>query len=360
MRLGFLIYRSLDSRSGGYLYDRQLVKGFKQAGDEVEVISLPYRDYPRHLLDNFSPRLRAQLTDAPYDILLQDELNHPSLFLINQELKRRASYPLVAIVHHLRSSETSRLREFYRLIEGSYLKTLDGVIFNSKSTQKSVNALVNLPGVVAPPGGDHLNPEITDREIARRAQQPGPLKLVFVGNLIPRKGLDILLKALARLPREMWSLSIAGDLEVDVRYSRKMIRLCGVLGIEKQVKFLGTRTSGELTTLLEDGQLLVVPSQYEGFGIVYLEAMGFGLPPIASAAGGAGDFISHGDNGYLLQPGDSEGLANIVATLYIDRDQLAILSLAARRTFKSHPTWSACVRLVRSYLRQFPRDVPSR
>jgi glycosyltransferase involved in cell wall biosynthesis len=114
---------------------------------------------------------------------------------------------------------------------------------------------------------------------------------------------------------------------------------------------MGICSPGELAALLEGGHLLAVPSQYEGFGIVYLEAMGFGLPPLASAAGGARDLIRHGDNGYLIQPGESKSLANHIESLYNDREQLIRLSLAARRTFQAHPTWSDNGRVVRSFLR---------
>ena len=356
MRLGLLIYGDLDTRSGGYLYDRQLVQALEAAGDQVAVISLPPRNYPRHLLDNFSTDLLTRLISANCDVLLQDELNHPSLFLINRRLKRMVSTPLVAIVHHLRSNETSRLRRFYRLIEGSYLKGLDGAIYNSPSTQQTVEALVTIPGVVALPGCDHLDASITDDEIVSRVRQPGPLKVIFIGNLIPRKGLDTLLRALAHLPLQTWSLMVIGNPEIDMRYSRAMVRLCADLGIEGQVHFLGYRSSREVTALLEDGHLLAVPSQDEGFGIVYLEAMGYGLPPLASAAGGAKDLIRHGENGYLVQPGDVEGLVALLQKLHNDRDHLTHLSLAARCTYASHPSWSQSAALVRSFLKNLPQD----
>ena len=57
MRLGLLIYGSLDTLSGGYLYDRKLVEHLRRAGDSVEIISIPWRSYPAHLADNFSSRL---------------------------------------------------------------------------------------------------------------------------------------------------------------------------------------------------------------------------------------------------------------------------------------------------------------
>ena len=101
-----------------------------------------------------------------------------------------------------------------------------------------------------------------------------------MGNLIPRKGLHTLLAALALLPREDWRLTVVGSLEMDPPY---------VAGIRRQIAALGL-TAGdpcwdpspeELAARLRGSHLLAVPSSYEGFGIVYLEAMHFGLPVIA-------------------------------------------------------------------------------
>ncbi len=78
MKLGLVIYGSLDTLSGGYLYDRKLVEYLRAQGDTVEIISLPWRNYAAHLTDNLHFRLPPDL-----DLLIQDELNHPSLISAN-------------------------------------------------------------------------------------------------------------------------------------------------------------------------------------------------------------------------------------------------------------------------------------
>jgi hypothetical protein len=105
VRIGLIIYGSLDTLTGGYLYDRMLVEHLRRQGDHVDVISLPWRTYGRHLGDNFSLTLHRRLRRATFDALLQDELNHPSLFWLNQRLRRAVRYPIVTIVHLLRCSE---------------------------------------------------------------------------------------------------------------------------------------------------------------------------------------------------------------------------------------------------------------
>ncbi len=136
MKIGFLIYGSLDTLSGGYLYDRKLVEYLRAQGDTVEIITLPWRNYAAHLTDNFTFRLPSNL-----DILIQDELNHPSLIAAN---RKQHPYPIVSLVHHLRCSELRPKwqNDFYRIIEKKYLQSVDGFIFNSKTTQGVVNGLM--------------------------------------------------------------------------------------------------------------------------------------------------------------------------------------------------------------------------
>ena len=179
MRIGLVIYGSLDTVSGGYLYDRMLVAHLAAAGDTVEVVSLPWRDYGRHLADNFSRAFYRRLRDGAWDVLLQDELNHPSLFLVNRWLASRGSprpYPIVSIVHHLRSSEARPAwqNRFYRAVERRYLASVDGFIFNSDTTRAVVMQLVGAgrPGVVARPGRDHRPVSVTPAAVAARATAP--------------------------------------------------------------------------------------------------------------------------------------------------------------------------------------------
>jgi len=79
MEIGLIIYGRLGTLTGGYIYDRMLVEHLQQRGHQVRVVSLARRPYPRQLLDNFSPELLSKLVSADFDLLLQDELNHPSL-----------------------------------------------------------------------------------------------------------------------------------------------------------------------------------------------------------------------------------------------------------------------------------------
>jgi glycosyltransferase involved in cell wall biosynthesis len=99
-------------------------------------------------------------------------------------------------------------------------------------------------------------------------------------------------------------------------------------------------------------QVLAVPSLYEAFGIAYLEALGFGLPVIASSAGGAHELITQGEHGFLVAPGDAPTVAQHIQTLQHDRDRLRRMSLAAYRRAETHPTWAECAGHVRELLQR--------
>lgn len=360
MRVGLLIYGSLDTVSGGYLYDRKLVEHLRRQGDSVEIFSLPWRSYFRSLGDNFSAPLFSRLAQTRLDILLQDELNHPSLFLFNQRLRRRASYPLVSIVHHLRSSEQRApwQNAFYGWIERIYLNSVQAFIYNSQTTRREVRVRLRseVPSAVVFPGGDRLQPDLSSADIRRRALAPGPLRLLFLGNLIPRKGLHHLIQALSRLtslhPGVQWELKAAGSLSADPAYSRLVLRQIRQAGLESRIQLLDAVPDADLRGLLESSHVLATPSSYEGFGIVYLEAMGFGLPVIGGAAGAAAEIVTDGVNGFLIPAGDVPLLAECLLALARDRERLAQMSLAARQRYAAFPGWEKSMQNARRFLQE--------
>ena len=354
MRIGLIIYGGLHQVSGGYIYDRKLVEHLRSQGDWVEVISLPWRGYGYHLLDNLSPTLCGRLERAALDILLEDELNHPSLFWLNRRLRGRVSYPIVSIVHHLRSSENRPAwqNRVYQSIERRFLLSVDGFVFNSETTATVVARVTGCPkpGVVARPGGDRLVHRTDPSEIMKRADDVTPLRVLFVGNVIPRKNLEILVAALTRLPKETWRLEVIGDTTTDSAYVNRIQNRINQAGLTSQIMFSGSCSDRDLASRFSESHVLAVPSSYEGFGIVYLEAMGFGVPVIASRDGAAHEIITHGQNGFLLPSGDTAGLARCLGEMHKNRQLLAQMSLAAFDTYHRHPSWSACGERIRDFL----------
>lgn len=344
MNIGLVIYGSLDTLSGGYLYDRKLVEYLRGQGDTVEIISLPWRNYAAHLTDNFWFRQPKHL-----DVLIEDELNHPSLMAANAG---KHFYPVVSLVHHLRCSELRPKWQniFYRTVEKKYLQSADRFIFNSQTTKNAVNELMvnEMPSIIAFPPTDRFGEILSEREIIERAKNL-TLRILFLGSIIERKGLHTLLDALRLLPSE-FRLDVIGSLTTDCAYSNAMQAKVTVYGLQSTVHFHGAIDNQPLIELFKQAHIMVVPSSYEGFGIVYLEGMGLGLPAIGTTKGAASEIISNGKNGYLIRPDDAETLAKHLSALAADRDLLAELSIHALMRFRKQPKWEQTAGRIRSFL----------
>ncbi len=347
MKLGLLIYGSLDTLSGGYMYDRMLVDYLRSQGDTVEIISLPWRNYAAHLTDNFSFRLPPNL-----DVLIQDELNHPSLIRAN---RKPHPYPVISLVHHLRCSELRPRwqNDFYCVVERKYLQSVDGFIFNSETTKGVVNGLIgnSVPEVVAFPPTDRFGEAISEEEIIERRKRK-EFNILFLGNVIERKGLHTLLQAI-RLSTFDFRLEIVGSLTTDPIYAKQMQDFATADNHTSRITFHSSLNNQPLIDKLKQVHILVVPSSYEGFGIVYLEGMGFGLPAIGTTLGAASEVIEDGRTGFLIQPGDAQGLAEKLQLLNERRDLLLEMSLAARSRYQRQPRWSQTASRIREFLLSF-------
>lgn len=344
MKIGLLIYGSLDTLSGGYLYDRRLVEYLREQGDTVEIISLPWRNYATHLTDNLTFKLPPNL-----DILIQDELNHPSLIFANQG---KHPYPIISLVHHLRCSEPRPKwqNSFYRLVEKAYLNSVDGFIFNSRTTERLVNGLIKnrKPSVLAYPPTDRFGTPLSEDEIIERSKND-ELKILFLGNVIYRKGLHTLLEAIKGLTSKV-RLDVVGSLTAEPVYAKLIQEIIAKYDLSSCIFLYGSLDKQPLIEKLKQAHMLVVPSSYEGFGIVYLEGMGFGLPAIGTTAGAASEVIDQNQTGYLIAPDDSAALAKHLQSLAEDRDLLTRLSLNARRRYLRQPLWTDTARNIRTFL----------
>jgi len=348
MRIGLVIYGRLDTLTGGYLYDRFLVEALRAHGHRVEVISLSRKPYALRLLDNFSGGTAARLTDPKWDLLLQDGLCHPSLIYLNRRIRAGRRPAIVAIVHQVlcRQPHGRMLQCAYGRMETAYFKTLDGFLFTSRFNRDAARPLIgrSAPLMVLPPGGDRLGRIASAHSLLERCHRPGPLELLFVGNLSPVKGLDQLLKSLSLLPSDVWRLTVAGSLTADRRHVRRIRDWISTQGLATRVRLLGAVDAVRLRDLYTTAQVFVMPFAHEGFGIAALEAMAFGLAVIGSAEGGVREFVRHAENGFLVAPRDHEAVGRHLEFLHRDRDRLATMGQAGWQTFHARPTWEQAMR----------------
>ncbi|MFP4229074.1 MAG: glycosyltransferase family 4 protein [Salinivenus sp.] len=360
MRIGLVVYGDLAQVSGGYLYDRKLVEHLRGRGDEVVVFSQPKRPYPLGLVDNLDPSFWGRLCSSNLDLLLQDELNHASLALGNTWLRGRLDAPIVAIVHHLRAREPQSAfsAAVSRTLERRYLTATDARIYNSRSTKRSVEALAGTrPCVVARPSGRRFGPPVSPDYVSERARAGGSLRLLFIGNLIPRKRPHLLIEGLARAQSARCRLEIVGDPSADDAYAATVRRSIRRLDDPSRVTLHGQVPDENLKQLLDASHALAVPSAHEGYGIVYVEAMGRGLPVLASPNGGARDVVADGDTGYFVET--AADIADAVDAWAADREHLAAMGRAAVAQYRETPTWPETCRRIASFLDRIVRHSSS-
>jgi D-inositol-3-phosphate glycosyltransferase len=204
---------------------------------------------------------------------------------------------------------------------------------------------------IKPPGVDLERFKPLDQKLARQAIgiPPDHKMILFVGRIQPLKGIDILLQALAlvkqREPQlaKNFCLSIIGgdanpDSEIELVEFKRLEGLRAELGLEKMVTFRGAKDQDSLVYYYAAAEMVVMPSHYESFGMVAIEAMACGTPVIASDVGGLSFSIEDGYNGYLVPGRNPQALADKISLLLkyeVLRDQLS----EQARTWVTRYSW---------------------
>lgn len=341
MHVGVVVPGALEQPTGGYVYDRQLVEYLRGAGDDVTVVTIPGDGETWRVVDNLRPLLVRTLRSLDCDVVVQDTLCRPSLLLLN----RFVASPTVGLVHLAASGhpDASRLE---RVIERRYLSGLSGLIYNSETTKRALDGTIS-PNheVVATPGGDRFDRPPSDEAIRERAFE-APLRLLALGSVEPRKGYDTLVEALQQLDPSAYELRILGRVDAHPQFARRLS--AQIRRSEVNATLTGAVPDDVVQDALGWAHVLVVPSRYEAFGIVYLEAMRFGVVPICTTAGAGPEVV--GEDGIVVPPDDPSALADVLRELSDDRDRLSERAFQARQHFDRFPSWAETMDTVRSFL----------
>jgi len=145
-------------------------------------------------------------------------------------------------------------------------------------------------------------------------------------------------EALARAPDGALTLEVVGP-EPSPAYARALRRRIARLGLDGRVRLHGPRTGDALAALYRGSQVLALPSDREAYSLACLEALGFGLPVLATREGGLGEMIADGREGFLLDPDDPALWASALTRLARDRAALGALAKAAIARYRAHRTW---------------------
>jgi len=332
MRLALLVPAPFTTVSGGYAYDRRIVAGLREAGHNVAVIELA----GRHPLPDALARQAADAAldgiDADTRVII-DGLGLPSFEALADSLAARGASVLV---HHPTAIETGRgdaEREELRRIERAMLPRCRRLIATSAPT---AHQLADDFAVAA----DKIAIVVPGTEDAPRSRGSldGTCRILSVGTLIPRKGHDVLLRALARLTDLDWHLTIAGSAERDTAHAATLLALADELGLARRVRFAGEAADAELEQLWRSADMFASATYWEGYGMAIAEAIKRGLPVAVTAGGAATDLIVP-DIGVTAPPGEPDILSKAMRRLIFDTDLRREMAEAARGVGATLPDW---------------------
>ena len=188
--------------------------------------------------------------------------------------------------------------------------------------------------ILVPNGVDTRMFYPTDKEVP--AESP---HIITTSTLIPRNGLDTLIKAFGLLLDSLGNamLTIAGDGPLE----KELKNLTKTLAIEKSVRFIATVPHHKVPELLQSADLFVRPSIAEGFGVSFIEAMASGVPVIACPTGGVVDLIEDRQTGILVPPNDPQSLNKAMLDLLGDRELYKSIRTKALELVKVKYSWDS-------------------
>ncbi len=318
---------------------------------------LPYMEDFARAMDSWIRRGRGH-----YDLV------HANFFMsgmVARALRERWGLPFVMTFHALgavRQLHQAGSDEFPRernLIESEIVADADAILAECPQDAKDLGSFYGAPPHkvrIVPCGFDPAQFSPMDKGVARReigVAGEEPL-FVHVGRMVPRKGVDTIIEAMARL-RDQHGLYarllvVGGETDhPDERLTPEIGRLRGIaatLGVDDRVTFVGRRRPDQLRPYYGAADLFLTTPWYEPFGITPLEAMACAIPVIGSAVGGIKFTVRHKETGYLVPPRNATAVALYMAHALREPEERETLGQAAAVHAASSFTWQKVSRMV--------------
>ncbi len=330
-RAAFAIPGDINTLTGGFIYERSLLDAMRAAGREVERLTLP-ASYPDPSAED-DAATREALAAVPPDVpVIVDGLVFGAM---DTGVFDSVRAPVIAMIHHPLGLETgldrARARELLRL-EAANLARADHVVVPSPHTARILRDRFGVPDervTIAPPGFPEPD--------SVRAETTPPL-ILSVGLLAPRKGHDTLLDALAGLADLDWTAEIVGRAhDPDTAGALKDRR--ATLGLDARVRFAGELGDVALRDRFRAASIFALATRYEGYGMVFSEAMLHGLPIVGCAVGAVPDTVPP-ETGILVPPDDAAAFGGALRRLLSDAGLRGRMAEASARAGRALPAWA--------------------
>jgi glycosyltransferase involved in cell wall biosynthesis len=335
---------SLDTPTGGYVYDRRMVNGLRDLGWHVDVCSLS-GDFPWPS-DAALEQAKAALSSIPDGLtVLVDGLAGGAMpsVMAGEAMRLR----LVSLLHHPLADETGLPKADAAKLETSERRALAAVRRVVVTSQATAARVTQLFGIV-PSLITVVEPGV-DRGPLTTGSQSTTCELLCVATISPRKGYDTLLRALAMIADRDWRLTVVGSLHSypqSVDQLRNGIRSAG---LERRVSLVGEADAATISAYYQRSDLFVLATEYEGYGMVVAEALAHGLPVVSTPVGAIPGLVG-ADAGVIVPVGDADRLAGAIRSVLDDDGLRRRLTDGAVRARDRLPSWEAASRQMAEVL----------
>ena len=328
-----------DIATGGGIVDRKY-RELLSKHDNVSIENLTFEEAGfGYKASTPSEQKKIVETFARYDAVLFDARLFTKFVSTIRYIRANCSTRIYAVMHHFYSLELrGAKRVFIRSLENYVYSRIDGMLFAGEFPYRLAAGMHQFDGVRLRYIGIGFEREET---VSREETSNG--NIVFVGHVIARKGPQYLVEAL-RMLAENEGLrpitKIIGTTERDPRFAKNLVRMIVDYGLENTVTLTGRISDDEKADIVRTSGILVFPSLCEGFGMVIIEAMRFGIPAIVFNNTGLPYLVKDGFNGYVVEDKDSAAICERLKRMLTEKNTYMGLSDGAYATYKQSMTWA--------------------
>ena len=333
MKVRFIFPGDLDTPTGGYHYDRQIVEAWSASGIDVDCVSLK-GDFPNPSTQEVDGAINKLSTLEPCDVAVIDGLAGGASSRLMEAISKVS--PVASLIHHplcLENGLAEELAKHLQQEEQVGLRHVSKVITTSPATKTTVTELFGYPSSQI----ETVLPGV-ERKGLSEGGNSDTINLLCVASVIERKGHKFLFEALAGLADLSWKLDCIGMTDIEPELYDHLINYCEKCGISDRVMFHGAVDEKRLDDAYRQADLFVLPSLYEGYGMVYAEAIVRGLPIVATNAGAIPDTVPKGC-GLLVEPSNALALRKALKQVMKDADLRLAMRHAAIKAEPGFPTW---------------------
>lgn len=298
-------------RTGGYIYDAQIVSSLRDQGWEIDVVGLAgtFPDADAEAAEALTQTLESLPGQASVII---DGLAMGALPEVVAQHAQRLE--ITALLHHPLGDELGLNEADQQRFHRSELTALAPVARIIVTSHFTARRLPELAAHYAMPLTAHVTvvePGVAQAPISPAAEPSETLRLLCVATLTPRKGQDILVQALSGVAGDHWQCDCYGGAR-DTAFTQRVQQLIDQNGLQGSVHLHGECDSETLEAAYRSAHALVLPSWYEGYGMVVTEALAHGLPVITTTGGALRDTLPTGA-GLSVEPGDADALQDALS-----------------------------------------------